>query len=410
MTVYPDGFPAKLETYLWTSACGETGINDVNGADDPYVVFHEYTHGMSLRLVTDSAGVGALNDAQPGAMGEAWSDWYAEDYLVAGGFQSDTAAPGELRAGPYLGAADLRTQPFDCPVAPPGGPCPGTGGAGPGGYTYADFGRIVGEPEVHADGEIWAETLWDLRRALVAKHPADGVTRARALITDGMRLSPPEPSFLEGRDAILKSDVARGYGDRDLIWAVFAARGMGLNATTTGGTDTAPVAGFAAPPPQPVAPPGGNVSPPRDTAAPRVSGFGVTNRLFRVGSSRTPRSAARRVGVGTRFRFRLSERAGVTIVLSRALAGRRVKGSCRRPTRALRRRARCTRWVSAGRLVRSGQLPGAAWVRFSGRLGSRALARGGYRAVLTARDAAGNRSRAVSTRFTIVRPRRSAGA
>ncbi len=33
--------------------------------------------------------------------------------------------PGELRAGPYLGAADLRTQPFDCPVAPAGGPCPG---------------------------------------------------------------------------------------------------------------------------------------------------------------------------------------------------------------------------------------------------------------------------------------------
>ena len=95
MTVNPDGIAGKLETYLWTPDCpGSAGIYEVNGADDPYVVFHEYTHGLSLRLVTDDHGVGALNDPQPGAMGEAWSDWYAEDYLVAAGLQVDTATPG----------------------------------------------------------------------------------------------------------------------------------------------------------------------------------------------------------------------------------------------------------------------------------------------------------------------------
>ena len=42
-------------------------------------------------------------------------------------------------------------------------PMPRAPGAGPGGYTYGDFGKIAGGPEVHADGEIWLETLWDLR-------------------------------------------------------------------------------------------------------------------------------------------------------------------------------------------------------------------------------------------------------
>ena len=54
---------------------------------------------------------------------------------------------------------------------------------------------------MHGDGEIWAQTLWDLRAC-------DRVgRRARALITQGMRLSPPEPSFLDMRNAILQADA-----------------------------------------------------------------------------------------------------------------------------------------------------------------------------------------------------------
>ena len=62
--------------------------------------------------------------------------------------------------------------------------CPGTQGAGPGGYTYGDFGKIVGFPEVHADGEIWLETLWQIRQAL-------GPATAETLVTRAMELSPP---------------------------------------------------------------------------------------------------------------------------------------------------------------------------------------------------------------------------
>ena len=85
---------------------------------------------------------------------------------------------------------------------------PGGVAAGAGGFTYGDFGRVDGAPEVHGDGEIWAQTLWDLRDAI-------GSVDARRLITQGMRLSPPEPSFLDMRNAILQADAAEGGTRRD---------------------------------------------------------------------------------------------------------------------------------------------------------------------------------------------------
>ena len=396
MAVLPDGNPARMQMYLFRDDCpSSSGIRDVNGADDAHIVYHEYTHGLSNRLVTDAAGFGALGGAQSGSMGEAWSDWYAEDYLAAAGFQTDTGAPGEIRSNAYVNAA-IRTQPFDCPVGSGPPACPGTPGAGPGGYTYGDFAKILGFAEVHADGEIWVEALWDLRQSLIASHgAADGTFRARALVTDGMRLSPPSPTFLQMRDAILQADVNRGFVDRDRIWAVFAARGMGLNATTSGDNDTAPVEDFTAPPPLPVA----------DAVRPVISGFGMTNKRFRIGFDRTPRVAAaqRRAPVGTRFRFRLSEISTVTIKLQRARPGRKVGRSCRRPARRLRSRKRCTRYVTVGSLVRRNRGAGRVRVNFSGRIGTKALPLGLMRASATAKDAAGNVSRPRRVRFRVVR-------
>src|SRR3954462_5490545 len=159
--------------------------------DDPDILFHEYTHGLSNRLITDAAGAGALNSAQAGAMGEAWSDWYAQDFIVDQFPWVDPSCAGEVAMGAYFdfpgGWGRLRPEPIDCPVGGDPFACPGRAGVGTGGYNYGDFGRIFGSPEVHADGEIWAQTLWDLRNAL-------GAARAGALITTGMALTSPEPS------------------------------------------------------------------------------------------------------------------------------------------------------------------------------------------------------------------------
>ncbi len=69
-----------------------------------------------------------------------------------------------------------------------------------------------------------------------------------ALVTGGLRLSPDEPSYLDMRNSILQADTVAGGDDHDLIWTVFAHRGMGYDAQSTDGFDVEPVAGFAKPP------------------------------------------------------------------------------------------------------------------------------------------------------------------
>jgi hypothetical protein len=238
--------------YLFTSLTGSYATDptpDVNGGDDASVVYHEFTHGLSSRLITYADGWSALDAFQSAAMGEGWSDWYAMDYLVAKGYAPNTATNGEVTLDRYVGNGKhtLRTEGLDCPLTAKNAACPGgsaTGSAG--GYTLGDMGKVCScGPEVHADGEIWAQTLWDLRNTV-------GVPDARFLITEAMRLSPTNPSFLEMRDAILAANlvgVGNGRANRESeIWQVFAARGMGYFATTNGPNDMAPVESFALPP------------------------------------------------------------------------------------------------------------------------------------------------------------------
>jgi hypothetical protein len=248
----PDGNSPVMQMYLFTSFTNVFATDptpDVNGGDDASVVYHEYTHGLSNRLITYADGWGALDAFQSGAMGEAWSDWYAMDYLVGAGFAPNTGANGDVTLDRYVGNArhSLRTEGLDCPVAPASSECPGGDDTGSdGGYTYGDVGHVwSGGPEVHADGEIWAQTLWDLRTAV-------GMSDARFLVTEAMRLSPPNPSFLDMRNAILQANqvgVLDGRSDHESsLWSVFAGRGMGWFAATENAQDTTPIESFALPP------------------------------------------------------------------------------------------------------------------------------------------------------------------
>jgi PKD repeat protein len=234
----PEGESPIMQMYLWRAP-----FRTVSSGSDAAVLYHEYTHGLSNRLVVDADGIGALNTAQAGAMGEGWSDWYAQDFLVSQFPDLDTGAAGEVDMGAYVDASSrLRTSPIDCPVGASPVACPGRGEAGSGGYTYGDFGRILGSAEVHFDGEIWAQALWDLRTAL-------GGEKTRALVTAGMRLLAPEPSFLDARNGILLADQALYAGaDTGAIWEVFARRGMGYFAASLGGEDTAPAEDLSLPP------------------------------------------------------------------------------------------------------------------------------------------------------------------
>ncbi|NMO53340.1 hypothetical protein HH310_19370 [Actinoplanes sp. TBRC 11911] len=241
MMTPPDGVSPVMQMYLFRS---QDGFLAGNGGDEADVVFHEYTHGLSNRLIIDAEGNSTLSGSESQAMGEAWGDWYGLDYLVDQGLERDTATIGDLREGKYLThGGTVRSEPTDCTVGSPASACPGTPAAGPGGYTYGDFGKIFsGGPEVHADGEIWAQTLWDLRTAV-------GSTKAESLVTRAMELSPSNPSFLDERNAILAADLVVDNGKlQKTIWSVFAKRGMGYFAASLDGSDSQPVEDFSMPP------------------------------------------------------------------------------------------------------------------------------------------------------------------
>jgi hypothetical protein len=159
--------------------------------------------------------------------------------------RKDTTRPGDLYIGDYLEPNRtqlIRTMPIDCPVGTSSNRCADLFG-GTGGYTYGDFSGVIGSAEVHASGEIWGQTLWDLRTRL-------GHTVTDAIVTRAMSLAPDDPSFLDMRNSILQADKAVYGGDhRTAVWRIFANRGMGFNAGTLDGTDAFPAEDFSMPPP-----------------------------------------------------------------------------------------------------------------------------------------------------------------
>src|SRR6185312_11645668 len=80
---------------------------------------------------------------------------------------------------------------------------------------------------------------------------------------------------------------------------------------------------------------GGRATP--DTVGATISRASMTNKVFAVGN------LARKVKHGTRFLFTLSEPATVKVTIERALPGRKVGKSCRKPSAKLRSKKACTR-------------------------------------------------------------------
>jgi len=337
MVTPPDGQRPRMQMYLFVNAGAQSPFRDVNGGDDAAVVYHEYTHGMSNRLIKDATGAGALDLAQPAAMGEAWSDWYAKDLVIAENPGIDTAADGEVNMGAYVDTGrQIRTEAMDCSVDSAAAGCPGVPSLGiPGGYTYGEFGALGGATDPHSASEIWGETLWDIRKLL-------GSEVAKAIITAGMRLSPPQPSFLDGRNAILQADAALFGGiHRNTLWGVFANRGMGFAAATAGPDDATPVQDFTLPPPPAaMAGQGAVAAAPAGGATPQAVPASAVARAQAVSkpTARVARSVAR--GRAT-FTVGCSSacRATATMTVSRATARFAGLGRTTRLARVTRRLA-----------------------------------------------------------------------
>jgi len=169
-----------------------------------------------------------------------------------------------------------------------------------------------------------------------------------------------DPASPQGEDVDGNSRVADGNGD-------------GIARRDLGAYELQPA---QAGPPSGGGPSGG---PAADTEAPLISSFRSTRSAFAVARAATARAA--RAKRGTTLRYTLSENARVVLKI---------------------KRKRGTRYRTVGMLRRSG-IRGINKIRFTGRIRRRALRAGRYRAVITATDAAGNRSAPSLTRFRIVR-------
>ncbi len=146
---------------------------------------------------------------------------------------------------------------------------------------------------------------------------------------------------------------------------------------------------------------GGGTPPPRDRTAPRLTSVRLSRSTFRIGPAHTALRAT--TGHGTTLSLKVSEASRLSVVVDRQRLGHR-NAKSHRCTVVRKRPAHgaCTAYSHDGTLVRQVRA-GAVKIAFSGRLGGRRLALGRHRLTITARDAAGNTSRSVSVRFTIVR-------
>ncbi len=147
---------------------------------------------------------------------------------------------------------------------------------------------------------------------------------------------------------------------------------------------------------------GGGTTGTPDTTRPVLSAVSLTHTRFGVAKARTAIAALVR---GTGLRLTSSEGGRLSIEIVRVGPGQKVHRSGKLVCTAVRRpvkRGRCTALTHVATLTRSIGA-GRASVALSGRIGSKALAPGSYRLLLTVRDGAGNVSKAVQRPFTILR-------
>jgi hypothetical protein len=161
----------------------------IDGSLDSGIVYHEYGHGLSWRMI------GGMSGPLAGAIGEGASDGVA--MLING---SD-------KMGVYAGSSPNGIRRF--PYA---------------GYPL-NYSHVTGE-EVHDDGEIYAAVIW----RLIELFPAEtGRAKLFSYYVNGMNFTPSTPSYEDMRDGILTA-VTHGStpDDKCKIWTAFAQFGIGF--------------------------------------------------------------------------------------------------------------------------------------------------------------------------------------
>ncbi|TBR59205.1 hypothetical protein B4U84_25580 [Westiellopsis prolifica IICB1] len=208
-------------------------------AFDADVVFHEFTHGVTNRLVGGRMNSPeGLQQPQSRGMGEGWSDYFALT-IQNFGKPVEKVVTGDWLVNDPNGIRGLK---YDSNF--------------PDHFDKVGKGRYTQE---HNLGEIWCATLMEMNRQIGAALGSQdlGHQLGWQIVVDGLKLSPSNPSFLDERDSILKAldDLHTSgrlndsdYGKvRKAIWETFAKFGMGPNADCAGASLSGIVADFNVP-------------------------------------------------------------------------------------------------------------------------------------------------------------------
>jgi Fungalysin metallopeptidase (M36)/Fungalysin/Thermolysin Propeptide Motif len=212
MSTPVDGSSPTMHMGLLTSTNRHTAF-------DASVVFHEFTHGISNRLVGGPMNSNALDAPQPHGMGEGWSDYFActiNNKTVVGDWLVNS--PKGIRGFPY----DANF---------------------PDGFGKLGTGRYAANPQSgqpldeHNVGEIWCAILMEVGRRTDRFF-------AIQMVMDAFKLTAANPSFLDARDAIslaLSHRLSAGIintnqfqGAWQGMWSAFARFGMGPAAHSNG--------------------------------------------------------------------------------------------------------------------------------------------------------------------------------
>jgi extracellular elastinolytic metalloproteinase len=187
-----DGSRPRMQMYLWDAS---SPMRD--GDLDSDIVYHEYGHGLTWRMIGDMSG------APASAVGEGMSD------ALATYFNNDD----RIAEYSYNNPIGIRSAPYT-------------------NYTRT-YGLVVGFLGPHLDGEIYAATMWRLRQLWLAQ----GWSQQTLLryIVDGMNYTAPKPAYEDMRDGILASMAnlpteVDGEEAACTVWNAFAQFGIGVGA------------------------------------------------------------------------------------------------------------------------------------------------------------------------------------
>ena len=183
-----DGSRPRMQMYLWNRTTPNR-----DGDLDSDIVWHEYGHGLTWRMI------GSMSGPFAGAIGEGMSDVLAiytnRDDMV-GEYSTNNSSRGIRR------------------------------------YRYTNYPLTYGDVSggsVHNDGEIYAATMWKL----LELWEADDRTQDSLfdVVIDGMNYTPARPAYEHMRDGLLAA--ATTQAEDCLIWEAFAQFGIGVDAKGT---------------------------------------------------------------------------------------------------------------------------------------------------------------------------------